>query len=83
MEIRSSVPKHGVTGADIQHAIDHALVAADEDDGKVLYLGPDHVGNLLEIVSVLRDDETEIVIHAMGMRRIYGSMLHEIGSDDD
>jgi hypothetical protein len=46
-------------------------------------LCPDRFGNLLEIVSVLRDDETEVVIHAMGMRRIYESWLREIGDQDD
>lgn len=38
------------------HAIDWALYAADQDDGKVLYLGPDGAGNLLEVITVLRDD---------------------------
>jgi hypothetical protein len=37
---------------------------------KVLCLGPDRAGKLLEIVTVLRDDDTEIVTHAMKMRRI-------------
>ena len=64
---------------DIEHAVEHALVAGEADDGKVLYLGPDRAGNLLEIVSVLRDDETEIVIHAMRMRRIYEPYLQGMG----
>jgi hypothetical protein len=36
----------------------------------------------LEIVTVLRDDDTEIVIHAMKMRRIYQPLLGEIGESD-
>lgn len=55
MEIYGSAKKHGVSDADIEHAVEHALMAAEEDDGKVLYLGPDRAANLLEIVSVLRE----------------------------
>jgi len=63
--------------------LEHALVPADEDDtGRVLYLGPDRPGNLLEMVTVLRDDGTEIVSHAMAMRRIYEPLLGEIGERD-
>jgi hypothetical protein len=49
-----SARKHGVSDDDILHAIDFALLAAEEDDGKVLYLGPDQSGNLLEVVTVRR-----------------------------
>ena len=83
MDIYQSARKHGVTDDDIAHAIDNAVVAADEDDGKVLYLGPDTAGNLLEVVAVARHDGTEIVIHAMKMRRTYEPMLRKIGGTDD
>ncbi len=46
----------------MRHANNHAVVVAEQADGKVLYLGPDRAGNLLEIVTVAREDETEIVI---------------------
>lgn len=78
MEIYESARKHGINEEDIRHGIDHALVVADEEGtSKVLYLGPDRAGNLLEIVSVLREDDTEIVIHPMRMRRIYEALLRE------
>ena len=83
MEIYESAHRHGVSDADIEHAIDHALVVADEEDGKVLYLGPDRAGNLLEVVAIARDDESEVVIHAMAMRRIYQQLLEELGEQDD
>jgi len=54
-----------------------------EDDGKVLYPGPDKAGNLLEVVTVRRDDATEIAIHAMKMRRMYEPLLRETGGTDD
>lgn len=49
-DIYRSARKHGVTDADILHAVDHALGAAEQDDGKVLYLGADRAGNMLEVV---------------------------------
>ena len=48
----------------------------------MLYLGPDRAGNLLEIVSVLRDDGSEIVIHAMPMRAKYEPFLRGEGDSD-
>ena len=73
MEIYASARKHGIDDVDIQNVLDHALAAGEQDDGKVLYLGPDRAGNVLEVVSVLRDDSTGSVIHAMRMRRTYES----------
>ena len=75
--------QHGVSDDDILHAIDFALLAAEQDDGKVLYLGPDQSGNQLEVVTVRRDDATEIVIHAMKMRRMYEPLLREMGGTND
>jgi len=83
VEIYPSARKHEVSDPDIEHAIAHAVVVAEQDDGKVLYLGPDPAGNLLEVVSVLRDDGSEIVIHAMRMRRIYEPLLRGKGDADD
>ena len=84
MEIYESARKHGISDEDIQHAVDYALLVADgEGTSKVLYLGPDGAGNLLVIVSVTRDDETEILIHAMRMRRIYEPLLLEMGETDE
>jgi hypothetical protein len=74
--------KHGVSDADIAHAVQHALAAGEQDDGKVLYLGPDRAGNLLEVVSVVRDDGSEIVIHAMRMRSKYEPFLRGKGESD-
>ncbi len=82
MEIYKSARKHGIDDIDIAHAVDNAVAVGEQDDGKVLYLGPDRSGNFLEIVSVLRDDGTEIVIHAMRMRRIYESFLRDKGDVD-
>lgn len=82
MEIYDSARKHGVADDDIEHAVNFALAAGEQDDGKVLYLGPDRAGNLLEVVTVARDDGTEIVIDAMGMRRAYEPFLRGKGDAD-
>ena len=82
MEIFASARKHGIDDLDMEHAVDHALAVGEQDDGKVLYLGPDRAGNLLEVVSVLQDDGVEVVIHAMRMRRAYESFLREMGDSD-
>lgn len=79
--IRYLPRKHGVDDGDILHAIAH--VVAESDDDEAFYLCPDRAGNLLEVVVVIREDETEVVIHAMRMRRIYESLLREIGDADD
>lgn len=82
MEIYTSARKHGIADDDITHAVEHALAVGEQADGKVLYLGPDRSANLLEVVSVLRDDGSEIVIHAMRMRAKYEPFLHDEGESD-
>jgi len=82
VEIYRSARKHGVADDDLTHAVEHALAIGEHDDAKVLYLGPDRAGNLLEVVSVRRDDGTEIVIHAMRMRDKYEPFLRGGGDDD-
>ncbi len=61
------------------HAVAHALAVGEQDDGKVLYLGPDVAGKMLEVVSVERDDRTEVVIHTMRMRAKYEPFLRGEG----
>lgn len=82
MDIYASARKHGIADDDIMHAVDHALAVGEQDDGKVLYLGPDRASNLLEVVSVVREDGSEIVIHAMRMRARYEPFLCGEGGSD-
>jgi hypothetical protein len=64
------------------HALEHALAVGEQDDGKVLYLGADRAGNLLEVVAVAREDGSEVVIHAMRMRAKYEPFLRGEGDSD-
>lgn len=82
MDIYRSARKHGIGDEDILHAIEHALAAGEQDDGKVLYLGHDRSANLLEVVSVVRHDGSEIVIHAMRMRPKYEPFLRGKGDSN-
>ena len=81
MEIHRSARKHGVTDSAVRHAITHAIVIVDlepdEEPPKVLAIGPDPAGNLLEIIWVELDAGREVVIHAMGLRPTFQGLLDE------
>lgn len=70
MQIRTSALKHGITEADIVHAWEHAIRFVEfEYDGeeRLLVIGPDTSGALLELVAVPVDAPTRI-IHADRLR---------------
>jgi hypothetical protein len=88
VDVHHTARKHGVTDADIAHAVTHHLYAGDVEDEdappwRVLYLGPDRAGNLLEIVVLERDDGSELAIHAMKMRGLYEQLLPREGGAQD
>ena len=56
--------------------IEHAVATDKLDDDLCLYLGPGRDGALLEVITVLtQDDREELVIHAMVMRPKYRRLL--------
>lgn len=67
MEIADSARKHGLEDPDIEHAVRNAIRVLDQRD-RVLYIGADRTGRLLEVV-VLDDDGQPVAIHAMVLRR--------------
>ena len=75
MEIHPSARKHGIADEDITHAMNQAMAVDDQDDDTRLYLGPARNGELLEVVTVVRDDGSELAIHAMPMRTKYQRLL--------
>lgn len=75
VEIHPSALRHGIVEAEILHAIEHAMVIEDHDDDTRLYLGPTRTAALLEVVTILRDDGSELAIHAMAMRTKYQRLL--------
>lgn len=76
MEILPSSRRHGIDDEDIQHGVEHALVIEEigDDPLRVLALGPDRAGNLLEFV-ILDRPQGPAVIHAMKMRDKYRRYL--------
>jgi len=85
VEIHRSARRHGVTDAGIHHALDRPVVVADldpdADPHKVLVIGPDESGNLLEVIVLELADDELLVIHAMALRAVYFGLLPE-GTND-
>jgi hypothetical protein len=75
VEIHSSARKHGLADEDIRHAMDNAMSIDDQDDDTRLYLGPARSAEILEVVTLVREDGFELVIHAMKMRPKYRRLL--------
>jgi uncharacterized DUF497 family protein len=75
VDVHESARKHGVDDEDIEHAVQNAMAIDDQDDDTRLYLGPARNAELLEVVTIIRDDESELVIHAMKMRSKYRRLL--------
>jgi hypothetical protein len=77
VDVVPSALKHGVLWEDIEHAVRYAMVIDDLEDDLRLYLGASRSGSLLEIVSLVRGDRSELAIHAMAMRAKYRRLLPE------
>ena len=79
MEIHRSARRHDVADDDIHHAADHPLVVVDLDpDGdppRLLAIGPDRAGNMLELILLDLADERLLVIHAMPLRPQFHELL--------
>jgi len=84
VEIHHSASKHGADADAIDHALVHAVVVVDlepdADPARVLAIGPDRAGNLLEIIWLDLGNEHQLVIHAMKLRSIFYDLLP--GGDD-
>lgn len=66
MEVAQNALKHGVTVRDMHHAIRNPVRRWNHDDRKVLIIGPDYRGDLLEVAFVDDDPEEEpVIVHAM------------------
>jgi hypothetical protein len=75
VEIHPSARKHGIADEDLEHAVTHAIAIEDQQDDVRLYLGPARSADLLEVVTIVRDDGSELAIHAMKMRPKYRRLL--------
>ena len=77
VELLPSAGRHGVTEAEVGHAIEHLLAVEDAGDepDRWLVIGPDHAGNMLEIILILTEEGEQLIIHAMPMRTQYRRLL--------
>jgi hypothetical protein len=67
LEIRDSPRKHGIADSDIRHAFVNAIRLVDQEydgEARVLLIGPDRSGRLLELVAVAGP----VIIHADVLR---------------
>lgn len=85
MEIHRSARRHGIADDAIHHVVGHAIVVVDvderDDPPKLLAIGPDAAGNLLEVIVLELADDQLLAIHAMPLRRTFYELLP--GADDD
>lgn len=85
MEIHRSARKHGVEETAIFHALEHAIIVVDLEPGsdppKVLAIGPDQAGNLLEVIWLELADKVGLVIHAMPLRPAFYTLLPQSEED--
>jgi hypothetical protein len=79
VEFHRSAFKHDYDEGAIVHAVEQALVVVDldpdADPPRVLAIGPDPNGNLLEIIWLELADGVELVIHAMQLRAVFHDLL--------
>jgi hypothetical protein len=73
LEIHETALKHGVTTLDIQHVCAHSIATFEIDhesfEAKILIVGPDSAGNLLEVIGLEIDNKPLLIIHAMKLRK--------------
>ena len=77
MEIHASARRHGVADQDMLHAVDHSMAVEDlgADPDRWLVVGPDRSANLLEVIVLLTEEGTQMIIHAMALRARYRKLL--------
>jgi hypothetical protein len=85
VEIHSSARRHGVSDADLEHAVSHSVVIVDldseADPAKFLCIGPDRAGNLLEVIWLELTDDRMLAIHSMPLRAAFFDLLPDWGAD--
>jgi hypothetical protein len=76
VEIAGSARKHAIDDSDILHALVLPMRQIRQGDAdRLLIIGPDRRGRLLEIVILDPDSEEPVVIHAMPLRHKFYRFL--------
>lgn len=74
MEIADSARKHGIADQDIHHAVRVPFRRVSHKEDRVLIIGPDRAGQLLEDV-VIDPEDDPTAIHAMRLQRKFYEYL--------
>jgi len=79
LEIHESALKHGINTLDIHHACANSSdifeLDQESDEIKILIIGPDSAGNLLEVIGLEINDQSLLIIHAMKIRKSMVTLL--------
>jgi hypothetical protein len=80
LKIIDSARKHGISDEDIMYVISHAIevIEIDDEPQKLLYIGFDRSLRVLEVVTVVKVNGEEIVIHAMKATQKVIDILREL-----
>jgi hypothetical protein len=67
LKIIDSARKHHISDADIMYVVEHAIevIQLEDEPEKLLYIGFDRSLRVLEVVTVVKINGEEVVIHAM------------------
>lgn len=86
MDIHDSARRHGIGDDDIDHASVHAVLVVDlepeADPPKLLVIGPDRAGNMLQLIILTLAADRMLAIHAMPLREKYFDLLPRGGNQD-
>jgi hypothetical protein len=70
VEVLGSARRHGLADDDILHAIGNAIASDPAHEDGIFFLGPDHAGQLLEVLARQTPDGL-VVFHAMPLTPKY------------
>ena len=79
LQIHETALKHDVSELDIRHACTNSsdIFELDQEsyEIKILIIGPDSAGNLLEVIGLEIDNQSLLIIHAMKIRKSVMNLL--------
>ncbi len=79
LEIHETALKHGISELDIHHVCANSsdIFELDQEsyEIKILIIGPDSAGNLLEVIGLEINNQSLLIIHAMKIRKSMMNLL--------
>ena len=85
VQVAESSFRHGVSEVDIRHAQNQAIrifeYFDESDKQRILMVGPDRSGNMLELIATICSDQTMRIFHAMKLRPKFEVLITERKDD--